>query len=150
MDTKTALTILFAVLLVLGAGVYIAYRLGYIRLSLAGSVVVGNSTSVSDTGSSSSNSSSAVVDAVNNSFMPRLNTTFSGFVEAFRGFVSGIARNITTGNRLDVIINASVYAIIFIVVGILAEMLVKVVKFVCYGLAAISIIVALLALFGII
>ncbi|MCW4002668.1 MAG: hypothetical protein NWE95_01975 [Candidatus Bathyarchaeota archaeon] len=150
MDTKTALTILFAVLLVLGAGVYIAYRLGYIRLSLAGSVVVGNSTSVSDTGSSSSNSSSAVVDAVNNSFMPRLNTTFSGFVEAFRGFVSGIARNITTGNRLDVIINASVYAIIFIVVGILAEMLVKVVKFICYGLAAISIIVALLALFGII
>lgn len=150
MDTKTALTILFAVLLVLGAGVYIAYRLGYIRLSLAGSVVVGNSTSVSDTGSSSSNSSSAVVDAVNNSFMSRLNTTFSGFVEAFRGFVSGIARNITTGNRLDVIINASVYAIIFIVVGILAEMLVKVVKFICYGLAAISIIVALLALFGII
>lgn len=150
MDTKTALTILFAVLLVLGAGVYIAYRLGYIRLSLAGSVVVGNSTSVSDTGSSSSNSSSTVVDAVNNSFMPRLNTTFSGFVEAFRGFVSGIARNITTGNRLDVIINASVYAIIFIVVGILAEMLVKVVKFICYGLAAISIIVALLALFGII
>lgn len=150
MDTKTALTILFAVLLVLGAGVYIAYRLGYIRLSLAGSVVVGNSTSVSDTGSSSSNSSSAVVDAVNNSFMSRLNTTFSGFVEAFRGFVSGIARNITTGNRLDVIINASVYAIIFIVVGMLAEMLVKVVKFICYGLAAISIIVALLALFGII
>lgn len=150
MDTKTALTILFAVLLVLGAGVYIAYRLGYIRLSLAGSVVVGNSTSVSDTGSSSSNSSSAVVDAVNNIFMSRLNTTFSGFVEAFRGFVSGIARNITTGNRLDVIINASVYAIIFIVVGILAEMLVKVVKFICYGLAAISIIVALLALFGII
>lgn len=150
MDTKTALTILFAVLLVLGAGVYIAYRLGYIRLSLAGSVVVGNSTSVSDTGSSSSNSSSAVVDAVNNIFMSRLNTTFSGFVEAFRGFVSGIARNITTGNRLDVIINASVYAIIFIVVGMLAEMLVKVVKFICYGLAAISIIVALLALFGII
>lgn len=151
MDTKSALAALFIALLIIGAVLYAMYRLGYLNLAALATATTATSSS-SDTASStsggSSNSGSSSGSSIFNATISNIENTFGGFVNYFREFVSNIARNIASGGRLDIIVNASVYAIIFIVVGLLAEMLVKIIKYVCFGLAAVSIVVAVLALLG--
>jgi hypothetical protein len=74
---------------------------------------------------------------------------FNGLVDAFRSFLSSITSRIKESpTRLDVVVNAVVYAVIFFILGKLASLLVNIFKWIMYILAIFCIAVAILVMIG--
>lgn len=74
---------------------------------------------------------------------------FNGLVDAFRGFLSSITSRIKESpTRLDIVVNATVYAVIFFILGKLASLLVNIFKWIMYILAIFCIAVAILVMIG--
>jgi hypothetical protein len=74
---------------------------------------------------------------------------FDGLVDAFRGFLGSITSRIKESpTRLDVVVNAVVYAVIFFILGKLASLLVNIFKWIMYILSIFCIAVAILVMIG--
>jgi hypothetical protein len=76
---------------------------------------------------------------------------FNGLVDAFRGFISSITSRIKeSSTKLDIVVNATVYAAIFFLLGKLAAYLVNIFKWLMYILAMFCIAVAVLVMLGVV
>lgn len=128
-------------------GIYMAYRMGYINIG----AMVYNNNGYSNSTVNSTGGTTSENFAVNISHVSSVaGKYFNGFVDAIKSFVSGIARNIVLGSRMDIVIQGFVYAVVFFLIGKLANMLAILIKIFMYSLSAFCVVVAVLALLGVV
>jgi hypothetical protein len=148
---KSAILALSLVLIGVAVSVFVlGPRLG---LTILGSSI-GNSTGVSTSNASTYTTTVTTVSSGNALYSWFTNRSkavdiFNGLVDAFRGFLSSITSRIKESpTRLDVVVNAVVYAVIFFILGKLASLLVNIFKWIMYILAMFCIAVAILVMIG--
>ena len=149
---KKAAILALSLLLILAAAsiVVLGSRLGL--------TIIGNSTgtATSNTSIYTTTSTATTVSSGNALYSWFTNRSkavgiFNGLVDAFRGFLSSITSRIKeSSTRLDIVINATVYAAIFFILGKLAAYLVNIFKWLMYILAMFCIAVAILVMLGVI
>jgi hypothetical protein len=153
---KKSTILALSLLLILAAAVSIVVLGSRLGLTIIGSNSTGTATSNTSiyTTTVTSTSTATTVSSGNALYSWFTNRSkaidiFNGLVDAFRGFLSSITSRIKESPmRLDVVVNAVVYAVIFFILGKLASLLVNIFKWFMYILAIFCIAVAILVMLG--
>jgi hypothetical protein len=153
-------TILALSLVLIGVAVSVFVLGPRLGLTIIGSSL-GNSTGTATSNTSiytSTVTSTATTSTVSNNVLYSWFTNrskavdiFNGLVDAFRSFLSSITSKIKESpTSLDIVVNATVYAVIFFILGKLASLLVNIFKWIMYILAIFCIAVAILVMLGVV
>jgi hypothetical protein len=152
MKKSTILALSLLLILVVAVSIVVlGPRLG---LTIIGSNSTGTTTSNTSTYTTTVTSTVTTVSSDNALYSWFTNRSkaidiFNGLVDAFRSFLSSITSRIKESpTRLDVVVNAAVYAVIFFILGKLASLLVNIFKWIMYILAIFCIAVAILVMIG--
>ncbi|MCC6057559.1 MAG: hypothetical protein LM568_01395 [Desulfurococcaceae archaeon] len=151
---KKSTILALSLLLILAAAVSIVVLGPRLGLTIIGSNSTGTATSNTSIYTTTVTSTSTTVSSGNALYSWFTNRSkaidiFNGLVDAFRGFLGSITSRIKESpTRLDVVVNAVVYAVIFFILGKLASLLVNIFKWIMYILALFCIAVAILVMLG--
>jgi hypothetical protein len=151
---KKSTILALSLLLILAAAVSIVVLGPRLGLTIIGSNSTGTTTSNASTYTTTVTSTSTTVSSGNALYSWFTNRSkaidiFNGLVDAFRGFLGSITSRIKESpTRLDVVVNAVVYAVIFFILGKLASLLVNIFKWIMYILSIFCIAVAILVMLG--
>jgi len=149
MSKKVAYALLGALLVAVSLFA-VAYHFGLLGSITGNTTSTYNSSSVAlNTSNKNSNSNSSISIVISNNLVEPAKNVFTGFVNGLKDFLSYVANNIASSTtRMDLLIRATVYSIVFFLLGKFANMIATIVKWFFYGLAIFSIVVALVALLG--
>ena len=149
-------TILALSLVLIGVAVSVVVLGPRLGLTIIGSNSTGTTTSNTSIYTTTVTSTATTVSSGNALYSWFTNRSkavdiFNGLIDAFRGFLSSITSRIKeSSTRLDIVINAAVYAAIFFLLGKLAAYLVNIFKWFMYILAMFCIAVAILVMLGVV